>query len=95
MLRAGDGAAVKRGEHFLHARVLDVRSMADTEKRPQEYRITRVAAGWVYYRAYYGLHDDGSEWLGSPECMTVAEFPRIVRLEPHPLFYGMTEEMKP
>lgn len=27
--------------------------------------ITRVAAGTIYYRPVYGLHDDGTRWYGS------------------------------
>ena len=33
---------------------------------PLIVKITKVSQGSIYYRPDYGLHDDGSEWLGAP-----------------------------
>jgi hypothetical protein len=32
---------------------------------PQVMVITRIAGGAVYYRPDYGVHEDGTKWLGS------------------------------
>jgi hypothetical protein len=37
-----------------------------TDNSPLEMKVTRIAMGVVYYRPHYGLHDDGTEWLGAP-----------------------------
>lgn len=34
--------------------------------KPLLMKITKVTKSAVYYRPYYGLHDDGTEWLGAP-----------------------------
>jgi len=52
---------VKPGERYLSKRWLHYRT-----NQPLVMKITKVAAGSIYYRPDYGKHDDGSEWLGSP-----------------------------
>jgi hypothetical protein len=35
--------------------------------------VTAVRLGAVYYRPDYGLHDDGTPWLGSPSYFSAAD----------------------
>lgn len=65
---------IKPGFQFIHARVLS----PDYSGSHQEYRVTRVARGTVYYRADYGKHDDGTDWLGGCECTPLDDFSKIV-----------------
>jgi hypothetical protein len=58
--------------HFLHARVLDPVSRAE-----QEYVVTRVAQGIVYYRPVYRDNDAiGEAWIGGSEYTEMASFER-------------------
>ncbi len=36
-----------------------------SDGQPAVMRVTRIAQGVIYYRPYYGKHDDGSLWLGA------------------------------
>jgi hypothetical protein len=38
-----------------------------------------VTRDWVYYRADYGVHDDGTQWLGMAECMERDRFERLLQ----------------
>jgi hypothetical protein len=46
--------------------------------QPLQIKITRIASGVVYYRPYYGLHDDGSEWLGSSAYFPLDQADRLL-----------------
>jgi hypothetical protein len=48
-----------RGLYFLHSRVLNARN------EPQEYVVTKIAKGTVYYRPVDG---------GSPDCCNIEQF---------------------
>lgn len=54
-----------KGLRFIHSRVLDAAN------RPQQFEVTRVARGTVYYRAV-----EGAELVGAPQCCDVEDFPR-------------------
>ena len=58
---------MKRGEYYKSQVWLDPHHYYDTAV-PLIVKITRVTTGTLYYRPYYGRHDDGTEWLGSPLC---------------------------
>ena len=51
---------MKQGERYLS------NIWMDADRKPLRLKITRVTKHSIYYRPDYGLHDDGSEWLGSP-----------------------------
>ena len=55
---------MKRGETYIS------KIWMDHDRRPIPMRITKIVGKTIYYRPYYGKHDDGSDWLGS-----VAYFP--------------------
>jgi hypothetical protein len=67
---------IKRGMKFPHPRVLSCAALS--EHVPQTYVVTRVTRDWVYYRADYGLHDDGTPWLGKAECTERDRFERML-----------------
>jgi len=46
------------------------------DRQPLGLKVTRVAQGTVYVRPWYGLRDDGSEWLGAPSHFPVGEATR-------------------
>ncbi len=52
---------MKRGERYLSKVWLNPES-----GKPAVMKITKVTADRIYYRADYGLHADGEEWLGQP-----------------------------
>lgn len=60
----------ERGKIYLHRHYLD----PDMSNKPLACKVTKIAQGVAYYRPYYGLHDDGSEWLGSPAYVPVESF---------------------
>ena len=49
-----------RGTIFAHKHFLDPNT-----RQPLRCKVTAVRAGLVYYRPFYGTHEDGSDWLGS------------------------------
>jgi hypothetical protein len=67
----------KKGDRFLHLRVLDVRLFDG--KTPQLYQVTRVARGCVYYRPVYNRLN--GEDLGSCEYCLLETFPKIAAME--------------
>lgn len=64
--------APKKGARFIHANWISPR-----DNGPQEFAVTRVAQGMVYYRAVY--HHSDRESLGGAMKSPVAEFPRYVK----------------
>ena len=50
----------KAGDFFEHTKWLSY-----LDNKPLKCKITKVLKDYIYYRPYYGLHEDGSEWLGS------------------------------
>lgn len=65
----------KHGLHFTHKRFLE----GDYSGKPLECKITKVTRSTVYFRPYYGIHEDGSEWLGNPWYVTLEKFDSIVK----------------
>jgi hypothetical protein len=61
-------AKAKRGEIYIHRHFMDER------RTPLLCKVTRIAQGVAYYRPYYGVHEDGSEWLGSPYYVSLDKF---------------------
>lgn len=59
-----------RGKFYLHRNYRD----PDMSGKPLACKVTRIAQGVAYYRPYYGLHDDGTEWLGAPAYVSVESF---------------------
>ena len=68
---------IRKGLRFIHAKVMDAMRMDESPKPHQEYEVTKVANGMVYYRAVY---DYGTRVaLGSAvECTTLDDFSRVV-----------------
>ena len=64
-------AQPKPGMRFRHKHFIEHNS-----RDPLPCVITRVALGVVYYRPDYGLHDDGTPWLGSAAYMTLPQWTR-------------------
>lgn len=64
-----------KGDIFTHKHWLN--SMAPFGGALQ-CRVTKIARGVVYYRPIYGLHDDGTEWLGSPAYFPIEFASRYV-----------------
>lgn len=62
-------ATLKPGLIFEHKHWLDSSTNA-----PLKCKVTRITRDRVYYRGYYGLHDDGSEWLGGGMWLGRAKF---------------------
>ena len=62
----------KRGDVFKHAHFFSPDSMPN--KIPLLCKVTKIAGGSIYFRPFYGLHDDGSEWLGSSSYLSVEMF---------------------
>lgn len=67
---------LRRGMRFESRVWLDPTYMP--EHRPALCLVTAVRAGMVYYRPDYGLHDDGTPWLGSAACFPVEQTARWV-----------------
>lgn len=65
----------KRGDIFEHASFLSSAHLP--ERVPLKCKVTKVAQGVVYYRPFYGVHEDGSEWLGAPSYTPLDRFPEI------------------
>lgn len=59
----------RKGMMFKHTRFMDPSTNA-----PLVCKVTKIAGGTVYCRPFYGYHDDGSEWLGSPWYFRLEEF---------------------
>jgi hypothetical protein len=57
-----------RGRIYLH------RHYMGEDRKPLPCKVTKIAQGIPYYRPYYGLHDDGSEWLGRAWYVLVEKF---------------------
>jgi len=51
---------MKQGERYIS------NVWMDADHNPLRIKVTRVTKHSIYYRPDYGLHEDGSEWLGSP-----------------------------
>lgn len=51
---------LRKGIWFAHKRLLN----PQLNGQDQMCQITRIAQGKIYYKAYYGLHDDGTPWYG-------------------------------
>ena len=67
-----------KGTRFRHARWVNW----DVDKTPALYEVTRIALNTVYYRPVYDAGIVGSERLGSPECCSLAYWPKVcLRLE--------------
>ena len=64
---------LKRGVCFIHKRWLD-----GSNNQPLKCQITRIARGLMYYRADYGLHDDGTPWLGAPYFIAVEDAGKVI-----------------
>lgn len=69
-----DKMTLRRGDRFLHRRLLDPSRMP--EKVPQLCLVTAVRQGVVHYRPDYGTHDDGSPWLGGGGYFPIEEIER-------------------
>jgi hypothetical protein len=69
--------AMEKGDLFQHAHWLDSSKMP--EHVPLTCKVTKVERGMIYYRPYYGKHDDGSEWLGSPAYFPIEQIGHYVR----------------
>ena len=54
-----------RGTIFQHNHFLNPNT-----QQPLACKVTTVRAGRVYFQPYYGTHEDGSDWLGSPYFLT-------------------------
>jgi len=52
-------ARIKVGSHYTS------KVWLNTDGTPTIMQITRITKSAIYYRPYYGLHDDGTDWLGS------------------------------
>ena len=59
-----DRPALSRGDRFTHRYWLHPAN-GPGERRPLLCIVTAVRGGWIYYRPDYGVHDDGTPWLGS------------------------------
>ena len=68
---------MKRGDHFFHKHWLNAEKLGQNELL--ECVVTRVAKGVIYYRPYYGIHDDGTPWLGSPSYFAEDHTEKYVR----------------
>jgi len=68
--------SLRKDDLFEHRYWLDARHMPD--KRPLLCIVTRVAQGTVYYRPFYGRHDDGTSWLGSSTHFPIKDTARYV-----------------
>jgi hypothetical protein len=68
---------------------------------PLIVKITKVTKSAIYYRPDYGLHDDGTEWLGSPawiqnDNLLISKY--LKSLNPHYAIHAnsdMTKENQP
>ena len=68
-------STLKRGTWFESRHWLN-----PADKSPLVCRVTKISAGTLYYRPVYGLHDDGTLWLGSPVCFPVEHFEKRGRV---------------
>jgi hypothetical protein len=66
----------KRGDILLH------RHWITHDNAPLCCKITRIAQGVMYYRPYYGLHDDGTEWLGAPSYFPTEQWEKYMERKP-------------
>lgn len=64
---------LKVGDRFEHKHFLNPET-----RQPLVGLVTRIAGGIVYYRPDYGLHDDGTPWLGSAAYFPVEQQSRWV-----------------
>lgn len=64
---------LKVGDRFEHKHFLNPET-----RQPLVGLVTRIAGGIVYYRPDYGLHDDGTPWLGSAAYFPVEQESRWV-----------------
>jgi hypothetical protein len=64
---------MKTGTIFTHKHYLT----PDYSGEHLKCKVTKVSQGVVYYRPFYGMHDDGSEWLGSPCYIPKEDFNKI------------------
>lgn len=70
---------MKKGETYLS----NVWRNYDNQAIPM--RITKIASGLVYYRPYYGKHDDGTDWLGSPAYFPIEQAHKWLDIEGGPI----------
>lgn len=64
---------LRRGDRFEHRRYL-----RPDENSPLVCVVTAVRQGVIYYRPDYGVHDDGTPWLGSPSYFPADQESRYV-----------------
>jgi hypothetical protein len=62
-----------KGDHFIHKHWLNPATMT-----PMECVVTKIAQGVIYWRPYYGKHDDGEDWLGAPAYFQIDHQSRYV-----------------
>ena len=70
---------IKRGDIVKHRYYLDAEKLP--EKVALKCKITAIRQGVIYYRPYYGLHDDGTEWLGSGSYFPKADIQKYLILK--------------
>lgn len=58
-----------KGTIFTHQRFLD-----PSTNTALQCKITVVRSGRVYFRPFYGTHEDGSDWLGTPYYLSLEEW---------------------
>jgi hypothetical protein len=62
-----------RGQCFTHKHWLNPETM-----KPLRCVVTAIRQGVTYYRPKYGVHDDGSPWLGAPAYFPTNDWPKYV-----------------
>jgi hypothetical protein len=72
----GEPSKIKKGEIYTH------RHYMDSERKPLQCKVTKIDRAVAYYRAYYGKHEDGSDWLGSPYYVELDRFWRSFKEQP-------------
>ena len=58
-----------KGTIFQHQRFLDPNT-----NEPLQCKVTAVRGGNVYFRPFYGQHEDGSDWLGAPYFLPLTQW---------------------
>ncbi len=60
---------MKKGETFQHKHFLNPNT-----NQPIVCKITAIRAGLVYFRPLYGVHEDGTDWLGASSFLTTTRW---------------------
>lgn len=69
---------LKVGQKIISRRIF-ASDFEGTDKM-QAFVISRIAYGGVYVKADYGIHDDGTRWLGSTSWVSDFDFERFFDL---------------